>query len=214
MTGTLSKRQKIVAAARELFLLQGYEKTTMEEIARAAPLSKATLYSEFSNKEEILLEICRTHIDQMNTSLADLVQSTELNCLGTLKSALLKLVEGIYGVCATLRSPEALAFESARLQTRLIDRTQRMPEIVGSLLEKAKQTGEIDVHIETSVATKVILSALTSYLPPYHRHFTTPSRPALDTLLFELSLLLDLMCDGLQAHQIRTEVKGDENCDK
>src|SRR5208283_2886124 len=104
MIGTLTKRQRITAAARELFRDQGYEKTTMEEIARAVPMSKATLYTEFNNKEEVLLEICRNHIDEMNDRMAMIVEATEQDCLSALKTMLLTLVEGIYGVTASLRS--------------------------------------------------------------------------------------------------------------
>lgn len=197
MIGTLTKRQKIVAAARQLFLTQSYEKTTMEEIARAVPMSKATLYTEFNNKEEVILEICRNHIDEMNDRLAAVVEATEKDCLNTLKTMLLTLVEGVYGVAASLRSPEALMFESTRLQSLLVDRTERMPEIIRTLFEKAKSKGEIDKQTDTSLVTAVVLSTLTSYLPPYPRHFTKPSRPTLDSLKGDVSILLDILCDGL-----------------
>lgn len=198
MIGTLTKRKRITAAARELFRDQGYEKTTMEEIARAVPMSKATLYTEFNNKEEVLVEICRNHIDEMNVRLARIVEATEKDCLNTFKTMLLTLVEGIYQVAASLRSPEALIFESTRLQALLIDRTERMPEIIRDLFEKAKSKGEIDEQIDSSLVSTVVLSALTSYLPPYLRHFTKPSRPTLESVKGDLSVLLDLLCDGLR----------------
>jgi len=197
MIGAVTKRQKIVAAARELFLVQSYEKTTMEEIARAVPMSKATLYTEFNNKEEVLLEICRNHIDEMNARLAAVVEATENDFLPTLKTMMLTLVEGIYGVAAGLRSPEALIFESTRLQTLLVDHTERMPEIIRALFEKAKTSGEIDKDTDSSLVAAAVLSALTSYLPPYPRHFTKHSRPTLESLKEDLSVLLDLLCKGL-----------------
>lgn len=198
MIATFTKRQKITAASRELFIAQSYEKTTMEEIARAVPMSKATLYTEFKSKQEVLLEICRNHIDDMNERLGAIAEATESDYLSTLKSMLIALVEGVYGVTASLRNPESLMFESTRIQSMLLDRTERMPEIVGTLLNKAKAKGEIDKHTDCTLATRVILSALTSYLPPYHRHFTDPTRPSLESLEEDLSLLLDLLCGGLR----------------
>jgi AcrR family transcriptional regulator len=198
MIGTLTKRQRITVAARELLRDKAYEKTTMEEIARAVPMSKATLYTEFNNKEEVLLEICRNHIDEMNVRLATIVEATEKDCLNTLKTMLLILVEGIYGVAASLRSPEALIFESTRLQALLADRTERMPEIIRDLFEKAKSEGEIDKQTDSTLVAKVVLSALTSYLPPYLRHFAKPSRPTLESVKGDLSVLLDLLCEGLR----------------
>lgn len=200
MVGVMTKRQKITLTARELFQSQTYEKTTMEEIARAVPMSKATLYTEFSNKEDVLLEICRNHIDDMNARLKALVDATDEDCLNTLKTMMLTLVEGAYGVTSGLRSPEALIFESTRLQALLGDRTERMPDIVSALLEKAKANGEIHRQADCDLLSKVVLSALTSFLPPYLCHFSKPSRPTLQSVKGELFQLLDLLCDGLR-HQ-------------
>lgn len=47
-------RAAIAEAAQELFYSQGVPATTMDEIARAAGYSKATLYVYFKNKKEIL----------------------------------------------------------------------------------------------------------------------------------------------------------------
>lgn len=51
------RRNRILEAARERFLHYGYKKTTMDEIAADAAISKATLYAQFSNKEDILIHL-------------------------------------------------------------------------------------------------------------------------------------------------------------
>lgn len=50
----LFHRQNILAATEKLFLEKGFDKTTMDDIAKAAQYSKATLYVYFKSKEEIL----------------------------------------------------------------------------------------------------------------------------------------------------------------
>jgi AcrR family transcriptional regulator len=52
-----AKRNGIVDAAMEVFLDKGYEAASMSDIARHAGGSKATLYSYFSSKEELYLEV-------------------------------------------------------------------------------------------------------------------------------------------------------------
>lgn len=47
-------REKIASAAQQLFMEKGIEATSMDEIAKAAGYSKATLYVYFENKEEIV----------------------------------------------------------------------------------------------------------------------------------------------------------------
>lgn len=46
-------RQEIVDAAVIMFRRHGYEKTTMEDIARKAHKAKRSLYNHFKNKEEV-----------------------------------------------------------------------------------------------------------------------------------------------------------------
>jgi len=52
------RRRAILNCAKELILLQGVDQVSMEDIARKAELSKATLYLYFSGKELIFNEIC------------------------------------------------------------------------------------------------------------------------------------------------------------
>ncbi|MDE7358657.1 MAG: TetR/AcrR family transcriptional regulator [Lachnospiraceae bacterium] len=47
-------REKIASAASDLFMDKGIEATSMDDIAKAAGYSKATLYVYFENKEEIV----------------------------------------------------------------------------------------------------------------------------------------------------------------
>ncbi|MDE6406046.1 MAG: TetR/AcrR family transcriptional regulator [Lachnospiraceae bacterium] len=47
-------REKIASAASALFMDKGIEATSMDDIAKAAGYSKATLYVYFENKEEIV----------------------------------------------------------------------------------------------------------------------------------------------------------------
>ncbi len=49
------KRRRIVEAATELFLRQGYRKTSVEEIAEASGVAKGTVYLYFKNKTEIMI---------------------------------------------------------------------------------------------------------------------------------------------------------------
>jgi len=47
------RRQQIIVAAKRIFTAKGFQKTTMEDIAREAELSPGTIYLYFKNKEEL-----------------------------------------------------------------------------------------------------------------------------------------------------------------
>lgn len=51
------KRRAIVEAAAGLFLAQGYQGTSMDEIAALAAVSKQTVYKNFSDKEQLFSDI-------------------------------------------------------------------------------------------------------------------------------------------------------------
>jgi len=47
------RRQQIIVAARRVFSVKGFNKATMEDIAREAELSPGTIYIYFKNKDEL-----------------------------------------------------------------------------------------------------------------------------------------------------------------
>ena len=56
-------RKAILDAAVRLFAEKGVEQTSMEELARAAGIGKATIYGYFSTKNEIFLAYCEEEVD-------------------------------------------------------------------------------------------------------------------------------------------------------
>jgi AcrR family transcriptional regulator len=64
-----SKRRQIVEGARQVFMAQGFDAASMGEIARAAGVSKGTLYVYFKHKEELFEAIvgqqCRAQAEQI-----------------------------------------------------------------------------------------------------------------------------------------------------
>ncbi len=51
------KKDKVLRAAKELFSRYGFKKTTVDEIAEAAGMSKRTVYEVLKSKEEILADL-------------------------------------------------------------------------------------------------------------------------------------------------------------
>ncbi len=56
-SNTEEKRKLLLAKATEVFKKFGYDKTTIDDIAKAMKLNKASLYYYVKNKEELFLEI-------------------------------------------------------------------------------------------------------------------------------------------------------------
>ncbi len=60
---TLDPRQEILRASARLFQQQGYDATSMNDIAAALKLSKGGLYHHFQSKEEILFDLMNHAMD-------------------------------------------------------------------------------------------------------------------------------------------------------
>jgi AcrR family transcriptional regulator len=56
-------RKAIIDAAIKLFTSNGFEQTSMDELARAAGIGKSTIYGYFNTKEEIFLAYCEAELD-------------------------------------------------------------------------------------------------------------------------------------------------------
>src|SRR5215813_13986692 len=64
------KRAAVLAAAAEVFLEAGVEAASMDEIARRAKVSKATVYSHFESKQALLKSIVHERCKAMLPALS------------------------------------------------------------------------------------------------------------------------------------------------
>ena len=62
---TETRRKAIIEAATHVFLENGFEKTTMSDIATQLGGSKATLYGYFSTKEDLFLEAMNALVETL-----------------------------------------------------------------------------------------------------------------------------------------------------
>lgn len=68
LSGPERKRQRLMEAAAESFATLGYAKTTIEDIARAAGVSKGLLYVHFRSKEELLEAVLERTLSDWSAS--------------------------------------------------------------------------------------------------------------------------------------------------
>ncbi|QGM99619.1 TetR/AcrR family transcriptional regulator [Methylocystis parvus] len=158
------KEAQIINAARSAFLEQGFAETSMEGIARAANVSKATLYAYFPSKEAMfshLIEIeCeRKRILFGQPSLEDGVDAA-LRTLGK------KFVSHFLAKDAT-KFFQTMSSERARFPElcRLYFNTgqKNVLDFVAELLEEAKSRGLLsfeNAHLAANQFLNLVLSDL------------------------------------------------------
>lgn len=133
--GRADKPRQIVAAARELFLSQGYGATSMDAVARAAPVSKRTLYNHFESKEALFAAVLRSAWGTLTDAPTVLVE-------GDVRATLRRYVERL---AAHWREPDVIPF--LRL---LICEGARFPELADVYYKagKAPAVKELASYLE------------------------------------------------------------------
>jgi AcrR family transcriptional regulator len=71
------RRAEILAAALEVFAQRGYHQSSIDDIARAAGVSKALIYEHFASKQELYASLLEQHASELFERLAAAVPQAE-----------------------------------------------------------------------------------------------------------------------------------------
>ena len=75
MTSAISKtKNNLIDVARQLFAKKGVENTTMNDIAEASQRGRRTLYTYFSNKNEIYKAVIESELDVLYGKLEEVIR--------------------------------------------------------------------------------------------------------------------------------------------
>ena len=64
MAQSRTMREKILAEAEKLLWKFGVKSVTMDDIARQAGISKKTIYQHFADKDDVVLQVMQSHLEQ------------------------------------------------------------------------------------------------------------------------------------------------------
>ena len=73
----LETRERILDAARELFIAGGYDGVSMRDIADKVEYSATAIYGHFADKDELFREICHEDFRRLAQSMIGLAQVTD-----------------------------------------------------------------------------------------------------------------------------------------
>jgi AcrR family transcriptional regulator len=145
--GPGGKVGQILAAARDLFLEQGYGGTSMDGVAKLAGVSKATLYVHFENKERLFAEVVAEGKSGLHRSIAAITRDEQADPAETLRLIGQQFLRFV-------TTPAVLTLFRA-----VIGETQRFPEL-GRTIFQAGSNHLLDL-IVASIAQAAARGALT-----------------------------------------------------
>lgn len=135
----LQCRDRILKMSRRLFTAKGYEDTTMEDIAEAAEVSKATLYNYFSSKESLLTGIADAALEEVRL-LIGAEPSGEPDSLLKLRQVLGMLaLDSVRYISLTRR----ILYLNASPESELYRTRQDIRQILEQLVTEAREQGSL-----------------------------------------------------------------------
>ena len=141
------KRAAILDAAKRLFVSQGFERVSMDQIATEAGVSKLTVYSHFGDKDSLFTEAVRAHCEEgMPTTLFVAEPDTPV------RERLIAIGNAFFSMIMT---PEAIAGHrilcSPQIATSSMPAAfweagpQRVLQAFTELLERRIAAGDLDI---------------------------------------------------------------------
>ena len=143
----LGKRAAILDAAKRLFVEQGYDGVSMDQIAAAAGVSKLTVYSHFGDKDALFSAAARAYCEQRLP--AELFHP---NPDVPLRERLFEIAQAFYAMAS---SPEAVSGHRILCTPQMTDSPvpamfweagpKRVQAEFSELLQRRVDAGELDI---------------------------------------------------------------------
>ncbi|WP_137939301.1 TetR/AcrR family transcriptional regulator [Chitinivorax sp. B] len=199
-----ARPSEITAAALALFVQRGFSATKLDDVAKAAGITKGTLYLYFASKEELFKAAVRDTWEPSLQLAEEMIADTQHDATSLLETLLLSWIDLIQASPANGISKLAIAEagnfpELAQFyQQEIVDRSRR---IFGKVIERGMQRGEfrqVDIgFMVTEIISPIIMQTLWQQaFGPYCK--TSPDLPGF------ARFHLDLLLNGLRtasAHQ-------------
>jgi AcrR family transcriptional regulator len=142
---SMATRQRILGEAAKLFAKQGYHATGVAELSAAVGLGAGALYHHIGSKEQLLFEICRTHIEEVVELGEQLLDADDLSARDKLQRLARKHMQNVaersVELRVTLREIDSLTGKRRRQMQALRDRTEQIWEQV---VDQGRNSGELD----------------------------------------------------------------------
>ncbi len=147
------RRQQIMVAAKRVFSVNGFSKSTMEDIAREAELSPGTIYLYFKNKDELYASLSLRILQYLNVRIKHVLEDRNLQpeqYIDALKQAMFDVYDFDSLIVINLfqlQSSETLKNLSPELLEEIIELSRTSLRTMASIFEMGIQRGIfIDKH--------------------------------------------------------------------
>ncbi len=166
------KGEQILNAAKKLFTNYGFKKVSMDEIASEAGVTKKTVYTYFSSKEELLKYCIKEELQNMRKIIEN-IESKKLDFMETVHQViynLLKYKKNCKFLKMLFKESEILKNEQLKENLKIVDK--EIQNYIRKQLELAIQNDKIEVQnidITTFLIYKMYIALMIDWNEDYKK---------------------------------------------
>ncbi|WP_394762941.1 TetR/AcrR family transcriptional regulator [Phenylobacterium sp.] len=153
-------RNRVIDAARELFDTQGYQGTTIREIARHAGVSVGSVFTTFASKGEVLSQVMADRLDGLYAELDRVMPH--------LRGATIERLRTMFAIHFAFEVKHTrlfLAHIAAAYDWTLpstatpMGKNQRLQGIIRECLDKGVAEGDVEADVDQQEVTDLLMAA-------------------------------------------------------
>ncbi|TAJ68428.1 MAG: TetR/AcrR family transcriptional regulator [Phenylobacterium sp.] len=153
-------RQRVVAAAHELFDTHGYQGTTIREIARHAGVSVGSVFTTFASKGEILSEVMQARLEPLYAEIDRVMPHLRGCTADRLRTMFAVHFEFEARHVRLFMSHIAAAYDwTLPPAARPYGRTPRLQEVIRDTLIKGRTEGDVRQDVDLQEIVDLLMSA-------------------------------------------------------
>lgn len=193
-------RERILDEARSLFIAHGFDSVSMQQIADAAQVNKATLFHHFGDKEGLFVAVMREEIAGVRAALTD-----ELAAGGPIREQLKRITTRFLGLRHSdigQMGHDLKEHVSERLRHELMGEQMLPWELLGPVFARAMDSGEVR-KMDPNLAVSLFVGAIAFQVQCARFASATEEAPDLGPDFADT--IADIVLDGIGVGQRRGE---------
>jgi AcrR family transcriptional regulator len=147
-----NRKKLILKSARTLFFKKGFNKVTVDEIAKSSELGKGSIYLYFNSKEEIYAQILLNDIDNFNKLVSVLLEKESMtsNLLAEFSHIYIDFFMNdceLFRILMTYMLQPAKMNLTEKLNSQILNANAKSIDVIGKILQLGVDSKEFPTDI-------------------------------------------------------------------
>lgn len=188
--------RSLLDAGRELFQRQGFDETSVDQIAEQANVSRGTLFNYFPSKEALLIAVAREEVQSLRRML-----ETGLAHVPSAVARARRVMEILVNdTVPYLQITRQVLLQALLYPTSLPSPVREMEQILTQLAAEAQQLGEIRADLQPEEVARAVVGI---YLAAFFA-WIAEGRGGEDALGVQVEAMANMLFEGIAGPQYKS----------